>query len=151
MLKEITCWCSAGNEGMTPIPSNWWFPFRGPKPGFILFLFPYRLRTDRKYLGDLYRVRCHPFWLETSATGQQDKQYSFFMAPQPHKSGQPSNPMRGLGPGRGDSISLQARTRTLGDRCPLEVSLIKNRWHWFRWGVYSIDRDHLFSQKATYD
>ena len=28
-------------NGMTPKPSNWWFPFRGPIPGFIPFLIPY--------------------------------------------------------------------------------------------------------------
>ena len=35
----FACWCSAG-EGMT-ISHPFWFPLRGPKPGFIPFLLPF--------------------------------------------------------------------------------------------------------------
>ena len=38
---DIMVWC-AGTELECPQekPSNWWFPLRGPKPGFIPFLIP---------------------------------------------------------------------------------------------------------------
>ena len=38
-LNRQTCWCSAGKEKRND-PSNWWFPFRESKPGFLLFLIP---------------------------------------------------------------------------------------------------------------
>ena len=35
--KQTNCWCSAKNRkwNQQRKPSSWWFPFRGPKPGFI--------------------------------------------------------------------------------------------------------------------
>ena len=38
---QSSCWCSEGNEGMTPISHRFWFPLR-PKPGFIPFLISHR-------------------------------------------------------------------------------------------------------------
>lgn len=34
-------------------------------------------------------------------------------------------------------------------RCPFEVGLFKNRWHWFRLGLFHY-QGHLFFQRATY-
>ena len=48
----LPCWCSAGNEGMTPINHPLWLPFRGP-----LGSFPHSLQSTSKILPSVLGFR----------------------------------------------------------------------------------------------